>query len=101
MLRIVIPTIRGYLGQEIDPGGKRCLDIRAGLNRREVSGLVANEEGGGDYLDWKAALCTQDDTNSENLAPKWEPKSQSQYSKERHDTSYTPRLVYFTLDCPC
>jgi hypothetical protein len=48
MLRIVIPTIYSYFVQEIDPGGKRCLCIRAGLNRREVSGIVAGGEGVGE-----------------------------------------------------
>lgn len=46
MLRIVILTVCGYLVQEIDPGGKRCLCFRAGQNRREVFGIVAGGEGG-------------------------------------------------------
>jgi hypothetical protein len=51
MLQVVIPTVCGYLVQEIDPGGKRYLCIRAGLNRRKASGIVAGGEGGGgNYL---------------------------------------------------
>ena len=87
--------------QEIDPGGKRCLGIRAGLNRRVVSGIVVGGEWSGEIPVQATSCMYTGRQNSENRAAKWELKSLSQYSNERHDASYTPRSVYSTLDSPC
>jgi len=54
MLRIIIPTVCGYLVQKIDPEGKSCLGIQAGRNRREASSIVAGGFGG------RGTICTGD-----------------------------------------
>ena len=44
MVRIVIPKIYGCLVCVIDLDAKRCFCIRAGLSRREASGIVCGRE---------------------------------------------------------
>jgi len=91
MLRAVIPTLCGCLVQEIDPGGKRYMCIRAGLNRRKASGIVAAGEGVGVELPVWVTSSMYTEPQTQKIVPQSGNPNHNPNTRTNIMTRLTPR----------